>query len=465
MAANGLSNIHNDTWMSDAYTWAGPLGRSPRTFSTLINRDCGSITFDRRGRLVSVCINLQGPQLYMLDPRTLATLATFSLPGRDLTGLLTDRNLFQDFTGGGYFFLDNHDNVWAATTTRHVLEIGENSGAPGFHQIADYDVSTALRSGEKINSALPDFTGRIWFVAKKDGVIAQFDPSTSRSHPRVKLIRLSQLYDRSEEIENSFTVDRDAIYVVSNRAMYRLTIAADGTPRVVWREVFANFGHQKPGQVDDGSGSTPTVTTGGYVAITDNADPMDVVVYRKAATLPPGTARQVCAEPVFRIPAPHPLLPDPFGATAANYASDDENSLIAAGDSLIAENNYGYETPLSVTAGQDTASGIARVDVLPGGTGCRTVWTNGYEHVPTVVSKLSLATGLVYTYTKDPDPDASDPWFWTAVDFRTGQTVWKQLAGTGSYLYNNNYAGLAISPAGTEYLGVLGGVVALRDAR
>jgi len=80
-----------------------------------------------------------------------------------------------------------------------------------------------------------------------------------------------------------------------------------------------------------------------------------------------------------------------------------------------------------------------------------------------VVPKLSLATGLIYTYTRDPDPGASQPYFWTALDFRTGHTVFKRLAGTGS-AYNNNYAGIAISPDGTAYLGtLLGGVIALRD--
>jgi hypothetical protein len=89
------------------------------------------------------------------------------------------------------------------------------------------------------------------------------------------------------------------------------------------------------------------------------------------------------------------------------------------------------------------------------------VWTNSTEHAPTVVSKLSMANGLIYTYTKDPGP--LDPWYWTALDFRTGRTVFKQLAGTGSFLYNNNYAGLALSRRGTAYLGVLGGVIAMRD--
>ncbi|MBV8432547.1 MAG: hypothetical protein JO244_15390 [Solirubrobacterales bacterium] len=80
--------------------------------------------------------------------------------------------------------------------------------------------------------------------------------------------------------------------------------------------------------------------------------------------------------------------------------------------------------------------------------------------MPTVVSKLSLANGLVYTYTTDAG--LAQPWYWTALDFRTGQTVYEALAGNGVG-YNNNYGGIALGPNGTEYLGTLGGIIALRD--
>jgi hypothetical protein len=144
-------------------------------------------------------------------------------------------------------------------------------------------------------------------------------------------------------------------------------------------------------------------------------------------------------------------------------ASDTENSLIGAGRAMIVENNYGYDTPASITGGQLTATGFARVDLNHNGVGCHLVWTSSTERAPTVVPKLSLANGLIYTYTKDPGP--SDPWYWTAIDFRTGRTVFKQLAGTGSVGYNNNYAGIALGPTGTAYVGVLSGLVAIRDGR
>jgi hypothetical protein len=124
---------------------------------------------------------------------------------------------------------------------------------------------------------------------------------------------------------------------------------------------------------------------------------------------------------------------------------------------MIAENNYGYTGPVSLV-GKVTAPGFVRVDLNKNGNGCHRVWLNSTESAPTVVSKMALANGLVYTYTTDANGD----WYWTALDYRTGSVVYKVLAGNGLG-YNNNYAGISISPSGTEYLGALGGITALRD--
>jgi hypothetical protein len=181
------------------------------------------------------------------------------------------------------------------------------------------------------------------------------------------------------------------------------------------------------------------------VAITDNAEPMNVVVYRTAAHLRRGRHRTVCTVPVF---GKH------NGAT--------ENSLITAGRSLIVENNYGYQDPFGPGSGAVTTPGFARVDLKSNGKGCRKVWTNHDARAPTVVPKLSTRTGLIYTYTRPSDPSGSQGYYWTAIDFRTGKTVWSRYAGSG-LSFNNNYAGIALGPGGTAYLGVIGGIISLRD--
>ena len=294
-----------------------------------------------------------------------------------------------------------------------------------------------LTSQEHVTSALPDFQGHIWFVSKQNGKIGILDTKTGKA----RVLRLG------EEVENSFAVDRDAVYIVSDKRMYRFSVGRSGRPHIDWKVTYRNSGIHKPSQVDAGSGTTPTVMKGGYVAITDNADPMNVVVYRTPTRLKHGQHRVVCQVPVF-----------------AKGGSATENSLITAGRALVVENNYGYQDPFGPNAGAITDPGFARVDLNRAGTGCRLIWTNHTERAPTVVPKLSTKTGLIYSYTQDPDPVAGQRWSWVALSFRTGRLAWKQLAGTGA-LFTNNYAGIAIGPNGTAYLGVFGGIVALRDTR
>ena len=143
-------------------------------------------------------------------------------------------------------------------------------------------------------------------------------------------------------------------------------------------------------------------------------------------------------------------------------ASATENSIIAAGNSLFVENNYGYQDPFGPNAGAPTTAGFARIDVDAEGKGCKVRWTNKTAPVPTVVSKLSTKTGLIYTYIAPKDPNGTQPWYWAAIDATTGKEAWRKLAGTG-LAFNNNYAGLSIGQDGTAYIGTFGGIQALRD--
>ena len=393
--------------------------------------ECATLTFDSQGRLVGLCGDISGPSLHLIDPDTLQITKSQPLPERKPS----KESRLQDLCGGAYFYLDDRDRAVVATTDKHLWVIREVNPGPAFALESDFDLSAALGT-DRATSALPDWDGNLWFVGRYTGVVGVVEPNTGAVHSIVL----------GEEIENSFAVDRDGVYVVSDKAMYRFALDATGTPTVVWRQVYQNVGVKKPGQVNAGSGTTPTIMNGGYVAITDNANPMNVVVYRTAATLAPGQPRTVCEVPVF-----------------SAGASDTENSLIAADRALIVENNYGYHLT-SVVNGGVTAPGVARVDVRPDGSGCDLAWTNTSVSAPSVVPKVSLRTGLLYAYTKEVDPvnATSDPWFWTAIDFRTGAVAWQQLAGTGAG-FNNHYAGICVGPNRVAYLGTVGGVVALRD--
>ncbi len=420
MAPNGAGNLHVDGFQSDANRGPGPLGRALRVRSSLQGADCGSVTFDSRGRIVTVCVGLQGPVYTILDPDRLDLVAALALPPRQSTG----GNVFQDFAGGGYFYLDHRDRAVIPTTTRHVWVVRDGA------LVRDYDLTSAVPPGDKIISALPDWSGRVWFVST-GGVVGTLDRKTGAVRSRTT----------GEGIANSFAVDDSGgVYIVTNAALYRFDAAAGGAPNLTWRIRYRNDGAQKPGQVAPGSGTTPTVfgRGGRWLAITDNADPMHVLVYRGAPRVK--GRRLVCRMAVFRP-----------GASAT------DQSLIAVGRSLGVENNYGYSGPGATSDGKSTRPGLERIDAGR----CRRVWRSR-EVAPSVVPKVSLSTGLLYTYTKPRRSDGIDAWYLTAIDFRTGRTVYRRLAGTGGS-FNNNYAPVTLGPDGSAYVGVLGGLVKFSD--
>ena len=164
-----------------------------------------------------------------------------------------------------------------------------------------------LNPDERVTSALPDFQGRVWFVSKRNGKVGVLDPRTRR-------IRVKRLGRGGRELLRRRP---RRVYIVSDRRMYRMSAGRRGRPRIDWSVRYRNSGIVKPSQVDAGSGTTPTIMAGGYVAITDNADPMNVVVYRTATRLRRGARRVVCEVPVFH-----------RGASAT------ENSLLTAGRTL-----------------------------------------------------------------------------------------------------------------------------------
>ena len=435
MAPDGRSNIHVDAYQTDTNKRAGPLGRRPmRRVSTFQAADCATVTFDSKGRIVTVCVGAEGPRLMLLDPDSLHERARLPLPPRDPGSGTGGGDPFTNFAGGGYFYLDHRDRAVVPTNNRQIWIVRQRrlpvAGAE-FQVARVYDLNSVVGPRDAIVSAMPDWDGRIWFVSVR-GVVGNVEPASGEIHSR-KL--------RGEGITNSFAVDEEGgVYVVSDQALYRFHARPKGGVKTVWRREYPNIGRQKPGQVDDGSGTTPSLMGERYVTITDNADPMNVVVYRRGRQV--DGPRQVCHEPVFE-----------RGRSAT------DNSLIVTKRSIVVENNYGYRGPRSTMDGRVTAPGIERVRLDRDGHGCRTVWHSDVRS-PTVVPKLSLKAGLVYAYSKTRDED--DPWYLTAIDFRTGETVFKRRSGFGLG-FNNNYAPITLGPERTAYVGVLGGMVALRD--
>lgn len=427
LAPTGTNSMHNDAYATDAYAGGGPRGADLTVTSESYGiEECATITFDSRDRIVGLCGSVQGFELRLIDPDTLQSLATMTTSTRDVT---SGANPLTDLCGGAYFYLDGHDRAMVETVDGTVLKVKVTKD--GFDLRRTYDASSAIPDGDCLIALMPDWDGRIWFVTKDGGV-----GTVDRHSGAVRTMRL-----KDEKIVNSFATDETGgAFIVSDHAMYRFDAGRRGLPHVTWRQPYDRGSTQKPGQLSQGSGTTPTLIGRNLVVITDNADPrMRVLSFRRTAE--PVGHRLVCREPVF-----------------AKDASATENSIVAVGRSVLVENNYGYQNPSTTTGGRSTTPGVARVDVSR--RGCGTMWHSD-EIAPTSVPKVSLKTGLLYVYTK-PAGVQSDPWYFTAIDVRTGETAWKQLTGTGPQ-WNNHYAAIYLGPDRAAYIATLAGLVRLSD--
>ncbi|MEO5876768.1 MAG: hypothetical protein ABIS86_14705 [Streptosporangiaceae bacterium] len=452
MAAPGYAAMHADSYASDTYPFAGPLGRRPQVrteakaggFPGL----CSTVTWARStGLIVAQCVQGSTFKLRLIDPRTLRDLATYELPPRPstvtaVTTLDLDKVL-TDTSGGAYYYLDAQDRAVLADSAFHVRRFAHVKTAKGwkFKVTDDWNLTKYVPHNcptwtdprpqgacDPITGVGPDWQGRIWWITK-NARIGTINPRTGA----VGMIRV-----RGESIQNSFAASQDGVSIVTDHALYQLRTTGNGTPKVIWRRTYDRGTKRKVGQIDQGSGTTPTFLERKYVGITDNADQrINVLVHRVS------DGKLICRVPVF-----------------GKGASASDNSLIGYGRSLVVENNSGYRNFVALQPGASVVGGMTRIDVTS--HGCRKAWTSK-ERSPSTVAKVSVPAGLVYAYTKEPRTDGVDAWYLTAIDFHTGRTAFKVLTGTGKY-FDNNWAPVTVGPDGTAYVGVVGGLVAVHDS-
>ena len=366
MAPNGRSNIHVDAYQSDTYATGGPLGHAPTVKSAVLLGIGGTVTFDSAGRIVVLVLGNGPRRLFLLDPVTLGTQWVLDLPPSSSSGTA--------FGGGGYYFLDELDRAVIPTVNQQIWIVQVRKSRPYLEHVNTCDLSQLIGqqiSGQSIQSVFPDAQGLLWFTTS--GVVEDKQTTWTVTSPAlvgtlvfqgsnqctVKTLALAPpttptptTPTENESISKSFAVDpvpaakgQGGVFIVSDYAMYRFDAAPDGTPQITWREAYdRGTPPPKPGQIQVGSGTTPTLMGTDFVTIADNANPIDVLVYRRAAQVQ--GSRLVCKVPVFE-----------------ENASATENSLIATNQSIIVENNYGYTGPQATLFNRATTPGITRIDL------------------------------------------------------------------------------------------------------
>ncbi len=431
LAANGTSSMHGDGWATDAYPGSGPLGEDPEVDTAWYGvKECATLAFDTRGRMVALCGGLRGPVMHVVDLDSMDPVATLELPERTGT---SGKRPWEDLCGGAYFYLDAEDVAYVGTTVRSiaVVSTADEDGEPELELQRTLDLSGVIPDDDCVIALMPDWEGLgTWWVSRNGrvGHVTADEPTT--------------VLDLGEGISNSVSVDLGGLYVVTDGALHKLGLGTTGEPEVLWRTEYTNSGTDKSGQLSPGSGTTPTVLPSGLVAITDNAEPRMNVQFYDAAD-----GALVCEAPVFE-----------------EGESSSDNSLTMVGEAgVVVENNFGNDSPLSAALGRGFPGGFARVDAVDTGTDrdCQVAWTSD-EIGPSTVPKVSLANGLVYTYTVKPNRWGVQAWYVTAIDAETGETAFSVRTGTGT-MFNNHGAPVTLSPDGSLYVPTLAGMVRVRD--
>ncbi len=428
LAPNGRSSMHNDPYSSDAYAVSGPTGRDLKVKTTSYGvRECATMAFDSHDRIVGLCGGLEGFTLMVIDPVTLKKISELRLSQRNL---FAGGNPLTDICGGTYFFLDGQDHAFATTTTKAIAEVAVNADG-SLTRGQTWSLASQIAADDCLVATGVDWDGRVWWFSQQ-GTVGTLDRATGVA----KALKLPA----GEGIFNSVSTDETGgVYFVSTHQTYRLDAAADGTPQITWAIPYDRGTVKKPGMLSQGSGTSPTLIGDRWIAIADNAEPRsNVIVYDRRTGI---ADREHCKVPVL-----------------TSGASTTENSLVAAGESLIIENNYGYAGPQSTLLGKTTTPGVSRVMIDP--VGCHVAWTNPTT-APTSVPKASLGNGLVYVYSK-PGGNILDPWYVTAIDIRTGETRWSRLTGLG-IAYNNHYASIYLGPDGSLYIATILGLIRVSD--
>ncbi|MEU3461893.1 hypothetical protein ABZ721_18375 [Streptomyces sp. NPDC006733] len=431
---DGTATMHGDTGSSDATPLPGPGAGALASHRTALASACPTVLVGGDGFPVALCTTIFGltPTVHLLDPATGASLAELPIAKGSLLG-------------GVYAYLDNRDRLVAVDGERTLLRIAHRRTASGAWELSvdsALSLTGAVPDGDAVTGLSPDWQGRVWF-ATGGGVVGTADDRTGA----VRSLALPA----GEKVANSISTSPLGTAVSTTHATYLLTAAADGTPRVAWRQAYDRGPGRKPGQLSWGTGSTPTffgpATGTDYVTIVDNAAPtVSLLVYRAA------TGEQICSVPVLKA-----------------GGSGSENSPIAAGNSVFVASTYGYPYPklpddagTSVPASGDFSGGLSRVDVRADGSGCDLKWDNKVRSA--AVPRLSTGDGLIHTVIRNPvipgtnTTSILDPYSYGEVDPESGKVVRTASLGAGFIFDTLQMAG-TIAPGRVVLQGTTTGVL------
>lgn len=436
---------------------------------------CPTFAFINDSTMATLSFGRANTTLLLIDIKDkLEVLDYLKVPGRgssafELAGKKGRSKIFSNTSGGAYSYISGKDHIFIPGANNNVLRV-KIVDRKFDHKVETLDLKKQIESGNlvdpqlsdkdqlnKLTALLPDVDGNLWFTSRQGiiGLIHRTDKaadgcykvystfvgyyglvekmrkhypeSVATAEELVKKINWESMntevrrelrtalkidQDTHEEIQNSFSVGKDGVYIVSNAALYKFRFN-EKTKRIEldpeWEAnfkkgelVYDNTLKKRPGQLNAGSGTTPTLMDDRFVAICDNApDQINLCIYR-----------QDNGELVSKLPL--------FG----NEGSAVENSAVAYNNTFVVGNTFGYTDPFKVNA---TPGGLMRFDFNESSQKFEKVknWPeSGTYDCKTATPKLSTPRGMMYVYNRaiEKTEDHYD-WQLTGIDFRTGRRV------------------------------------------
>jgi hypothetical protein len=436
---------------------------------------CPSFAFVDKNTMVTLSFGRANTTLLLVDIEdTLKLLDAIPVPGRghkatELAGKKARMALFRSTSGGAYFFLSRNNEVIIPGPDYQILYIPIEDRSFDRSRMVSYDIMEEIKKGDliyeglsdkeggnKLTAVMPDAQGNVWYTSRlgivgvidlKNHIAGECPKTYSHMIGEFGLLRKIQHYfgkkyesieevefytegmtdteyrkefrkffmldpGSREEIQNSFSVGKDGVYIVSSIALYKLRFN-DETKQIEmdpkWKETFHNTGDQiyyndgiqKPGHLNNGSGTTPTLMDDRFVIIGDNDyHQINMVIYSQE------DGSLVSRHKLFR-----------YDSSAC------ENSIVAYNNSLIIGNTFNYVDPFKEN---ETAGGLNRFDLNPetGKFELRKDWPAQFIDAQTATPKMSAANGLIYVYNRqETADDGYHDWQLTAIDFKTGRKV------------------------------------------